>query len=91
MNTIQIPTAEAKKRLADYLARSSHKECRIVVTRRDRPIAAIVSIDDLHELEQLEKRAGLASIIGKWKGFDEIADDIDSVRSSGGSGRDVSL
>ena len=91
MNTVSIPAAEAKKHLPDYLSRSAHGECRVIVTRRGRPMAAIVSIDDLRELEQSEERAGLASIVGKWKGFDEIAEDVESARSSGGSGRDVSL
>lgn len=91
MDTIQIPAAEAKKHLSDYLSRSAHRECRVVVTRRGRPLAAIVSMDDLQELEQHDQRVGLASVVGKWKGFDEIADDIQSARESGGEGRDVSL
>ncbi|MFO8073024.1 MAG: type II toxin-antitoxin system prevent-host-death family antitoxin [Polyangia bacterium] len=91
MPTIEIPAAEAKRRLADYLSRSSHGQCRVVVTRRGRPLAAIVSIEDLQDLEQLEKRRGLASVAGKWRGFAEIAADIEAARSSGGEGRDVSL
>lgn len=91
MNTIRIPAAEAKRHLADYLSRSSHRECRVVVTRRGRPMAAIVSMDDLRELEQTEERKGLSNVVGKWKGFAEIADDVQSARSSSGGGRDVSL
>lgn len=91
MTTIDIPAAEAKRHLADYLARSAHKECRVVVTRRGRPMAAIVSMDDLRELDQAEARAGLSRVVGKWQGFAEIADAIDTARAAGGSGRDVSL
>ncbi len=91
MDTIRIPAAEVKKHLPDYLSRSAHGECRVVVTRRGRPMAAIVSLDDLQELEQRDERAGLASIVGKWKGFEEIAAAVKSARISGGSGRDVSL
>lgn len=91
MNTIEIPAAEAKRHLADYLARSAHNECRVVVTRRGRALAAIVSMEDLQELEQHDERAGLTSVVGKWKGFSEIADEVESARSSGGNGRDVSL
>ena len=91
MNTIRIAAAEAKKHLPDYLARSAHGECRVVVTRRGRPLAAIVSLDDLQELEQHDQRVGLESVVGKWKGFDEIASAVESARESGGSGRDVSL
>jgi len=91
METIQIPAAEAKKHLPDYLARSSHGSCRVIVTRRGRPIAALVSMNDLQELEQHDKREGLAAIAGKWKGFAEIADAVEAARETGGSGRDVSL
>lgn len=91
MNHIEVPAAEAKRHLGDYLARSAHKECRVIVTRRGRPMAALVSIEDLQVLEQQEKRQGLAAVAGKWKGFDEIADAVCDARGTGGGGRDVSL
>jgi prevent-host-death family protein len=91
MNTLHVAAADAKEHLSDYLTRSAHGECRVVVTRRGRPMAAIVSMEDLQVLEQAGKREGLATVAGKWKGFDEIADQVEAARSTGGSCRDVSL
>jgi hypothetical protein len=48
----------------------------------------------LRLIEQCEQRKGLASLAGKWKGFDEVAqhlDKLESLRKKGGSGRDVPL
>lgn len=91
METIEIPAADAKKRLPDYLVRSAHGECRFIVTRRGRPMAALVSIQDLRDLEQMDKRAGLAAAVDKWKGFEEIASNVESARTTGAEDRDVSL
>ena len=91
---ITVSIAEIKSRLSDYIARSVHRHERIIITRRNRPVAALVSIDDLRKLEQSEERQGLAGVIGKWKGFEEITEslkDIGSIRKKGGSGRNVSL
>ncbi len=53
-----------------------------------------LTLVDLEKSVKSDKQKGLASAIGKWKNFDEIAEvlaDISSVRSEGGFGRDVSL
>lgn len=63
-------------------------------TKRNRPVATLVSLRDLEEIEQAEKRKGLLSIIGKWEGLEEIEWDIEAAvadRHLEGSGRDVSL
>ena len=89
-----VSVAEIKSRLSDYIARSVHRHERIIITRRNRPVAALVSIDDLRKLEQIEERRGLAGVVGKWQDFEEIAEslqDIGALREQGGSGRDVSL
>jgi prevent-host-death family protein len=89
-----VSIAEIKSRLSDYIARSVHRHERIIITKRNRPVAALVSIDDLRKLEQSEERQGLAGVVGKWQGFEEITEslkDISSIRKKGGSGRNVSL
>ncbi len=91
MRTLEVPVAEMKRHFADYVAQSAHADCRIIVKRRDRPVAALVSLEDYSQLEQFDKRRGLASVAGKWGGFDEIAKDVSTVREQGGEGRDVSL
>ena len=90
MKTISVQVAEAKRHFSDYLAKSSIGDSRVIITRRGRPAAALVSIDDLRELEQLDKRQGLAAIVGKWSGFGQIAGDVLAARHSQAEGRDVS-
>jgi prevent-host-death family protein len=94
MTTTEISIAEVKSRLSEYAARSAFAGERILITRRGKPLAALVSLEDLAELEQLDKKAGLASVIGKWDDFEEIeaavAEAMDA-RYEGGEGRNVSL
>ncbi len=91
---ITVSIAEIKSRLSDYIARSVHGHERIIITKRNRPVAALVSIDDLRKLEQTEERQGLAAVVGKWQDFEEVAEslqDIEAIREHGGKGRNVSL
>lgn len=85
----KIPVARAKSHLSELIAKSSYNNEKFIITRRNKPVAAIVSIDDLRIIEQHEQRQGLASIAGKWRGFDEIAEYLEDLRDKGGSGRDV--
>lgn len=94
MTTLAISIAEAKAHISEIIAKSQHFHQRFLLTRRDKPVAAIVSLEDLQWLEQREEKQGLAAIAGKWQGFEEIADelsDLDELRKKGGMGRDVSL
>ena len=89
-----VSIAEIKSKLSDYIARSVHRHERIIITRRNRPVAALVSIDDLRRLEQSEERQGLAAAVGKWQDFEEVAEslqNLSAIREQGGRGRDVSL
>ncbi len=94
MTAITISIAEAKSHISELIAKSQHSRKRFILTRRDKPVAAIVSLEDLQWLEQREERQGLAAIAGQWQGFDEVAtqlEDLGALRSQGGMGRDVSL
>jgi prevent-host-death family protein len=90
----KVSVAEAKSHLSELIAKSAFSNEKFIITRRNKPVAALVSIDDLRIIEQHEQRKGLASLTGKWKGFDEVAEhlaDLESIRKSGGGGRDVSI
>jgi prevent-host-death family protein len=90
----KVSVADAKSHLSELISRSAHGHERIVITRRNKPVAALVSLDDLQRLEQQDERQGLAAIAGRWPGFEEIAetlDDLPGLRQKGGSGRDVSF
>jgi prevent-host-death family protein len=54
MNTI-TGTAEVKARLSEFLGRVRHGRERIIISRRGKPIAALISMDDLHRLENIER------------------------------------
>ena len=89
-----VSIVEVKSRLSEIVAKSAYNQERYIITKRNKPVAALVSIEDLMILEQHQEKAGLAEIAGKWKNFDEVAEalnDLSGLRTSGGSGRDVSL
>ena len=94
MDKITVSVAEAKKKFSEFVNRSAFSDCRVIITKRNRPVAAIVSMKDLQNLEQSDKRGGLLSTIGKWENFDELKDAVDEAvetRHSEEAGRDVSL
>jgi len=94
MSATSISIAKAKSHISELIAKSQFSHERFIITKRDKPVAALVSLDDLKVLEQYEEKQGLAAIAGKWQGFDEVAEamgEIETLRQSGGKGRDVSL
>jgi prevent-host-death family protein len=56
MDTVSV--VEARKKFSDLMARVAYAGQRIVVERRGKPMVAWISIEDLHQLEKLEKGAG---------------------------------
>ena len=94
MEKITVSVVDAKKQFSEFINRSAFSKYRVIITKRNRPVAAIISMKDLQELEQAEKRKGLLSVIHKWKNFEEIQDTLDEAiktRRGEGAGRDVSL
>ncbi len=90
----RVSVANAKSRLSELIAKSAYAHERFVITRRNKPVAALVSLEDLQIIEQHEERQGLASIAGKWKRFEEVAVSLENLhllRQDGGKGRNVSL
>lgn len=90
----RISVAEAKSHFSELIAKSAHSHERFIITRRDKPVAALVSIEDLKIIEQHEERQGLAAVAGRWPGFNEVAEalgDVAELRRQGGGGRDVSF
>lgn len=91
---ISVSIADMKRKFSEYVNRSAFSDCRVIITKRERPVAAMIGMSDLQTLEQAEKRNGLMSLIGKWEGFEEICEGIDEAvkaRREESSGRDVSL
>ena len=94
MTTTSISVAKAKSHISELIAKNQYSDERFIITKRNKPVAALVSLDDLKILEQYTEKQGLVAIAGKWYGFDEVADamgEIETLRANGGKGRDVSL
>ena len=93
MKNIKIPVIDFKRNLSDYVGQSQHGNVRVIVTKHRRPVAAVVSMNDLHILEAHDATSGLASIAGKWSHFSEIESSLKQVvdMRSNERGRDVSF
>lgn len=91
---LEVSFAETKSHLSELIAKSAYAGERIVITKRNKPVAALVSLEDLRIIEQHEQCQGLAPIAGKWKDFEEVGErieDLRQVRGDSGTRADVSL
>ncbi len=94
MPTSTVPIAEVKSRFSEYASRSAHGHEHFIITRRGKPLAALVGLDDLAVIESLEARRGLAVAMEKWSGVEELREGAEEAfreRSAQEEGRDVSL
>jgi prevent-host-death family protein len=57
----RLPVSKAREDLADALNRVAYRGERIVLERRGKRVAAIVSVEDLDLLEELEDQMDLES------------------------------
>ncbi len=90
----EVSIAVTKGHLSELIAKSAYAGERFVITKRNKPVAALVSLEDLRIIEQHDQRQGLASIVGKWKDFEEVGErieDLRQVRNDSGTRADVSL
>lgn len=66
-----LNVADAKKRLSELMSRVAFNKERFLIHRRGKPMAALVSADDLSHLEeQAQSRQGLLAAVGSCAGFD---------------------
>lgn len=54
-----MPTVKARNQFSEVINRAAYGKERIALTRRGRRIAAVVPIEDVELLEELENRADL--------------------------------
>jgi prevent-host-death family protein len=55
----EVPITEARDQLGDLVSRVEYAQERVVLTRRGRPVAALVPIDVLRDLEAVEDAVDL--------------------------------
>ena len=78
-----LSTAEVKAHLSDSIESALQEGC-VVITRYGKPIAAIVSYEDLEQLQRLRaarQMGGLADLAQGWEAeeADEFARDLDNI------------
>ncbi len=71
MADINVSIHELKARLSEFLGRSIHGKERIIITRRDHPIAMIVPLED----DSAGRGKGLADV--DWSAFAEVAEFVE--------------
>jgi len=89
-----VSIAEMKSHFSEYVGKSAYSQERFVKTKRDKPVAALVSLEDYQSIEQPDERKGLAGIVGMWSDYDEIEQYVADCSEScykGDNGREVSL
>lgn len=93
----KMNVAEAKKKFSELLARTAYNGERFIINRRDKPMAALIGLDDLALLEERksapEKPQGLLAAVGTlagFEGFEEVMNDVYRSRSES-TGREVTV
>ena len=69
-----ISAAQAKANLSSLMAEVAHGKERVLIERRGKPLAALVSVDDLRDLEEGKPAAearGALALVGLWKDVNE--------------------
>jgi prevent-host-death family protein len=61
-----ISTTKAREFLADLITEVAFKGERVLLTRHGKPVAALISAEDLERLEQLEREPGRTGPPRSW-------------------------
>lgn len=95
----RVSAAMAKSHLSDLMASVAHQGQHYIIERRGKPVAALVTVDEMEKLEQENARSdrplGALALVGAWREieedeFDRILADIYSERERD-TGRHVDL
>ena len=68
MNAVTI--ASVRKSLAALIDEVQYRKERVIITRRDKPVAALVPVDDAAFLDELEDRLDLADALDAIEDYD---------------------
>ncbi|MCL5070597.1 MAG: type II toxin-antitoxin system prevent-host-death family antitoxin [Actinobacteria bacterium] len=91
--TGRVSVAEAKSNFSEYISRVAFANEKLIITKRGKPIAGLVSLEDIKKLKRESASGGLSQAIGKWENFDEIKSEIKKIynKRSKEQGRNVSF
>jgi prevent-host-death family protein len=97
---MRLNTAEIKARLSELVNRVAFRQERLIILKRGKPVAAMVSVEDLRRLEALEAsdmshpdRHPVSRAFGGWadrEDLDELVEEIYAAREAA-TGREVEL
>jgi prevent-host-death family protein len=74
-----VSIAEAKSSFSEYISRVAYAGESILITKRGKPVAGLVSYKELEKIKKIKESDGLKSLPGKWKkarGFSDVLDEI---------------
>ncbi len=75
-----LSVAEAKRRLSELMSRVAYRGERFLIRRRGRPMAALVSAEDLDRLEQEPVAPkGLLMAVGVWGDIEELDELVEEI------------
>lgn len=73
--TKRVGSAEAKAQLSALVAEVAQGHQQIIIERRGKPVAALVSVSDLEGLEEVKARSirprGALALVGAWRTIDD--------------------
>jgi len=95
-------TADVKARLSEFISRVRHGGERIIISRRGKPVAALISMEDLHRLENIKREENNKSresehpimhAFGGWADRDDLDELVEIIYADreNASGREVDL
>ncbi|MFM6405303.1 MAG: type II toxin-antitoxin system Phd/YefM family antitoxin, partial [Microcystis sp.] len=76
-----LSTAEVKARLSESIDLAL-QEGYVVITRYGKPVAALVSYEDIRQLQRLRsarQRGGLANLSENWEDSEELAEELHNI------------
>ena len=100
--TLSVDTSRVKAQLSEFIGRVAFGHERVLVLRRGKPVAALVSVEDLRRLEIADQsRANtettaehpIMKVYGRWAGpddWDAILEEIYADRLAS-TGREIDL
>ena len=91
-----VSIADAKSGLSEQVNQVAFGHERVLIARRGKPLAAIVTLEEVEELDRMrtaDAPANLAAIAGQWPGFEEIDGHVEQAFTARGraSSRPVSM
>lgn len=74
----RVSTAEAKAKLSELVGAVAFRGDRVVIERRGRPVAALISLEDAERLDEPRKPVrprGALALVGAWSDVEDVVID----------------